>query len=138
MLFKDLLSTYEYLLHNNSVFINRCIEYNDNDKVEYYKGIRKGLMQMFQELKSFCDDYNTVFSLSEPNDEEKKLYDNIENYPLTGVIRYRKHIIPVYNDDYGQSLFAKIGDKEYSGGTYNSYCIYDFCYLFDYYIDKVD
>lgn len=138
MLFKDLLATYEYLLHNNSVIINKYIKYKENDKVEHYKGAREGIIRMFQELKPFCDDYSIVFSLSEPNDEEKKLYDTMENYPLIGVIRYRKHIIPVYNDDYGQSLFAKIGDNEYSGGTYNIYCICDFCYLFDCYIDKID
>ena len=124
MLFEDLLSAYEISLD----MVKRLIRSD-----EYCKGYKEGLFRMFQTLKQECEDIQEVTSLKDPTEEEMKLYSR-ENEELFKVIRYRGYIIPVYMDDYGQSLYARIREEEFSGGTYNLYCGEDFCYILDTFI----
>lgn len=48
------------------------------------------------------------------------------------VIKYRKVLIPIYDDDYGQQDFAVVFGKEISGGSYNHYAYMQFIDCVDY------
>ena len=50
--------------------------------------------------------------------EEVSQYSN-QSCPLYSIIKYRDQIIPVYNDDYGQQMYAVFRGRELSGGSYN-------------------
>lgn len=52
------------------------------------------------------------------------------------VLRYRQHLIPVYDDDYGQQDFALIGKEIVSGGAYNFFANTCFVDSLDYSLEK--
>lgn len=46
-------------------------------------------------------------------------YDTDPKFPLCGIIFYHGEELPVYDDDYGQQVFTRWKDCEWSGGCYN-------------------
>ena len=71
----------------------------------------------------------------ELTDAEKEQYKN-ESYPLCALILYRNEIIPCYDDDYGQQVFAIIRGADVGGGAYNLNYAEEFCDTLDYYLEE--
>ena len=46
-------------------------------------------------------------------------YDTDKQFPLASIIFYHNETLPVYDDDYGQQVFARYNGKDWSGGAYN-------------------
>ena len=51
-------------------------------------------------------------------------------------IKYRDHIIPIYDDDYGQQDFAKVCGQTISGGSYNFLSEWEFMDALDYQLQQ--
>ena len=120
MSFKDILFIYNMKMNNARIKLDReLITYDEfnliRDEALYWLTHLKDMMNM--------DDWCLV---RRPTPEEVERYkDPIE------IMEYRDDIIPIYNDDYGQSMYAFIFGKEYGGGTYNFQPYFDFSNIYD-------
>lgn len=120
MTFKDILVIYENKIDNAKARLDRgLIEQEEYDII-----IRESLYWLTQ-LKFFMKD-EEWFSIRKPTaDDINKWGDPVE------IMEYRNDVIPIFNDDYGQCLYAKICGKEYGGGTYNFFPYIDFANIYD-------
>lgn len=123
--FEELLDTYNSMNdHAKRLYKNNII---NEEQYNSYKTIN---FRWLQNIKLYC--LEDLFKVRDPKEDEYERYRiNNDDYPLICIIEYRDDTIPVYSDDYGQSMFVRVGDKELSGGTYNDSPWSDFIYFYD-------
>ena len=88
--------------------------------------------------------YHQIYSYLNPWNEVRRealspqlvaKYDTKPKFPLVSIIFYHNEEIPVYDDDYGQQVFAEWDGEEWSGGSYNLCYAEQFCEQLDLTID---
>lgn len=62
---------------------------------------------------------------------EKQKFDIYPDYPLVGLMFYRDEVIPIYDDDSGQQVFAEWNGESFSGGSYNFEYLAYFAFALD-------
>ena len=75
-------------------------------------------MKWFHKFYSYLEPANEV-DCSKLSEQLIDKYDTDEQFPLTSIIFYHDQTLPVYDDDYGQQVFARYNGTDWSGGTYN-------------------
>ena len=125
MNFEDALAIYESYL-----FRIRRYQKSGYYSQAYLDGMRSQNLSWFRDIVL---DQDLVGWKRVDVDLSQFVYDG--NEPLY-VISYRGKLIPVYNDDYGQQVFAVINGKEFSGGAYNLYPEDYFTYQVDKLLEK--
>ena len=125
MKFEDVLAIYESYL-----FRIRRYKRSGYYSQEYLDGMRIQNLNWFRDIVL---DNDLVGWRRIDVDLSKFIYEGQE--PLY-VIIYRDVLIPIYNDEYGQQVFAVIGGKEFSGGAYNSFPEDYFTYEADKLLEK--
>lgn len=132
MKFEDLLYTYEWQLD----YVKRMSKpeslsfYKKTE--EYLRGYKAACNRWFEEMKSECEDFNP--RIEKTTEENRRENGDL----LIGYLNYRGERIPVYNDDYGQQLYIIYENEVISGGCYNLFPEYDFCYSIDLKKDKIE
>ena len=105
MKFEELLEFYE----DKISYIKRCAK-NRYFSLEYIKGYMSCLYTFFRKMKiEECRLETSNLMLVKRADKDD----------IFGFLEYRG-VYPVYLDDYGQCLYIKFENKEFSGGTFNS------------------
>lgn len=113
MKFKELLEFYE----DKISYIKRCAK-KRYFSLEYIKGYMSCLNAVFRRMKLECPEvlnleikYAAAAAATAEDDSKDDIF---------GFLEYRG-VHPVYLDDYGQCFYIKFENKEFSGGTFNSY-----------------
>ena len=96
----------------------------------YWKGYWESKVKTFISLKMYCDDYNPATRAVTVTDKALYHDDKIHD-ELCEILCYKGKEIPVYNDDYGQQIYAVYEGKILPGGAYNFAAELDFCDMID-------
>lgn len=121
MTFRDILFIYNNKIDNARRRLARgLIDEHDYDIMIEDSLYWLAHLKDFMEFEEWC-------KVRKPTEEEIKKYGEL----LVEIMEYRDDIIPIYNDDYGQSLHAVICGKDYGGGTYNFFPYVDFAFIYD-------
>lgn len=131
--FEELLSIYENKLAYVRRMIDPCALSFSHTTMEYWEGYNEALIQWFEEMKFWCVD--KTYLVRQPTPAEKERHAGSD--PLCQIMEYRGETIPIYDDDSGQQFYAKYGDIELSGGSYNPCPEYDWCCQIDYIKDSL-
>jgi len=130
MTFKDLLDAHEGNIEHARRMMQPDILAMTMKTEEYWRGYIYSSFQMFQTLRNYCDDgYPKI--RTDLTEEEKVEFDTEKDFPLYGIMEYRGIKVPVYDDDYGQQMFAIYDGSTISGGSYNFFPEHEFVYFID-------
>lgn len=131
--FNDLLELMEY----DKEYVQRMLTPDAlsfyHKTMTYWEGYWESKVKTFINLKMYCDDYNPTTRVVTATDKVLYHDDKIHD-ELCEILCYRGKEIPVYNDDYGQQMYAIYEGKILSGGAYNFAAEFDFCDM----IDEID
>lgn len=87
------------------------------------------------ELRPYYN-YYKVISAIDLTDEQKEQYKHPDpQFPLCGLLEYRGQVVPMYDDDYGQQVFAVFRGRDIAGGAYNMEYYDSFINEIDYVLD---
>lgn len=83
------------------------------------------------DIKRNLDYHPKVLLYKDLSSEEIQRYDNQVtedgfHFPLEGLLMYRDKVVPFYDDDYGQQVFAVFEGETLPGGSYNPMYLTEF------------
>lgn len=113
MKFYELLSQYETMLNILSIHQQR-----DRKPVDWLLGAHWSNSIWFRELKSICEDFPKMETLTES--ESEHYIDRETKEKASFKLKYRDKIIPIWADDFGQQFYAIYEDNLFITGPYPS------------------
>ena len=130
--FKDIVE-----LHVNRMLTIRWKFLTERISEEAYNTAIMAERMAWYDICSGLDDRGYVVTpVKELTAQDLKTYNVLDGFPLIGLLHYRGVTVPMYNDDYGQQVFAKWNGREVSGGAYNPYYCEEFVMELDREIDN--
>lgn len=132
--FSDALKSHEYRLDTLHERFKRGLITEDQLKTGFF--VEQMAWRDLKDQLSF--DYQDFYKATDVrylDEEQKRKYDIRPDEPLCGLLEYRDHIIPMYNDDPGQQIFAIFEGRILSGGPFNMHYCEAFIAEIDYTLD---
>ena len=129
-LFTNMLTAHENRLYNLGERFRRQLITEEALNAAFYNE-ESSWRDFLMVLRSYYN-YDKVISAIDLTDEQKEQYKHPDpQFPLCGLLEYRGQVVPMYDDDYGQQVFAIFRGRDLVGGAYNMwYC--------DSFIDEID
>ena len=114
---------WQYERYLDSIYLHWKRGWINDDEMYHRRSINRA---WFHLVYAHLNPWNEVYR-DQLSPELIAKYDNQPNFPLCSIIFYHNEEIPVYDDDYGQQVFARWHDHEWSGGAYNLMYADQFC-----------
>lgn len=132
--FSNMLSAHEYQLHSlRSRFEHGLI--TKEDLIIAFQTTQSCWRDFLMELRPYYN-YDKVISAIDLTDEQKEQYKHPDpQFSLCGLLDYRGQVVPMYDDDHGQQVFAVFRGRDLAGGTYNMWYCDSFISEIDYALD---
>ena len=114
-----------------------CLEFY-KDTAESWKHAKEVAFQMYQRLRYLCEDgipTQDCFKYSNDLGIKALTSDDGIEYPCIGILSYRGHEFPIYNDDYGMSEFIVVNDYTVAVADFGG--APDWYYMVDKILDKI-
>jgi len=132
--FANMLSAHELRLHNLHERFERGLLSEEELRIAFATA-ESCWHDFLMELRPHYH-YHKVISVADLTDEQKEQYKNPDpQFPLCGLLEYRGQVVPMYDDDYGQQVFAVFRGRDLVGGTYNLLYCESFMSEIDYALD---
>jgi len=133
--FSNMLAAHESRLDTLNARFQYQLITKDSLKAAFYAE-QSCWRDFLTELRPYYN-YYKVISVSDLTDEQKEQYKHPDpQFPLCGLLEYRGQIVPMYDDDYGQQVFAVFRGRDLIGGSYNTEYCDSFIGEIDYALDR--